>query len=122
MRILHLTLKRQFFDMIASGEKKEEYRDVKPFWVSRLVGSFGHPYSCADFNFEWKGMKFSMDTPKHYDQVCFKNGYSKDCPEMLVEVVDIDINQGQEKWGAELGKPYFIIKLGKILSIKNYNK
>jgi hypothetical protein len=26
MRILHLTLKKKWFDMIASGEKREEYR------------------------------------------------------------------------------------------------
>ena len=27
-KILHLTLKKKWFDMIASGEKKEEYREM----------------------------------------------------------------------------------------------
>lgn len=30
MEVLNLTLHRKWFDMIASGEKKEEYRDIKP--------------------------------------------------------------------------------------------
>ena len=33
MRILHLTLKKQYFDDIIAGEKKEEYREVKPYWA-----------------------------------------------------------------------------------------
>ena len=32
-----LTLKKQWFDMIASGEKKEEYREIKDYWWMRLV-------------------------------------------------------------------------------------
>ena len=31
MSTLHLTLKKQWFDMILSGEKTEEYRDIKPY-------------------------------------------------------------------------------------------
>jgi len=28
---LHLTLKKNWFDLILSGEKKEEYREIKPY-------------------------------------------------------------------------------------------
>ena len=38
MNILHLTLKKQWFDLILSGEKTTEYRDVKPYWITRLEG------------------------------------------------------------------------------------
>jgi hypothetical protein len=34
--ILHLTMKGEWFKMIASGEKKEEYRIIKPYWNTRL--------------------------------------------------------------------------------------
>jgi hypothetical protein len=37
MRVLHLTLKKKWFDMIASGEKKEEYREDKEYWRRRLL-------------------------------------------------------------------------------------
>ena len=32
MSTLHLTLKKQWFDMILSGVKTEEYRDIKPYY------------------------------------------------------------------------------------------
>lgn len=34
--VLPLVLKGKWYDMIASGEKKEEYRDFKPFWEKRI--------------------------------------------------------------------------------------
>ena len=36
-KTLHLNLKKQYFDAILSGEKKEEYRLVKEFWLKRLI-------------------------------------------------------------------------------------
>ena len=36
MKTLDLVLKKKWFDMIASGEKTEEYREIKPYWESRL--------------------------------------------------------------------------------------
>lgn len=30
--MLILPIKRKWFDMILSGEKKEEYRDIKPYY------------------------------------------------------------------------------------------
>jgi hypothetical protein len=35
--ILPLVLEGEWYDMIASGEKKEEYRDRKPHWNSRVI-------------------------------------------------------------------------------------
>ncbi len=37
-RVLHLTLKKTWFDMIASGEKREEYREMKPYWNTLVSG------------------------------------------------------------------------------------
>ena len=36
LNILDLVLKGQWYDMIESGEKPEEYRDKKPYWIKRL--------------------------------------------------------------------------------------
>lgn len=36
MKTLHLNLKKKWFDMILSSEKKEEYREIKPFWENRF--------------------------------------------------------------------------------------
>lgn len=34
--MLILPIKRKWFEMIASGEKKEEYRELKPYYHTRL--------------------------------------------------------------------------------------
>lgn len=35
-KMLVLPMKKKWFDMILSGEKKEEYREFKPYWNSRV--------------------------------------------------------------------------------------
>ena len=42
MKTLHLNLKAKWYDMIKSGIKKEEYREIKPFWEKRLFEKFQH--------------------------------------------------------------------------------
>lgn len=97
MKILHLTLKKKWFDMIASGEKKEEYREIKDYWTKRLDG-------------------------RDYDVVYFRNGYAKDAPKIKVEIMfKLDRCFGLEVWGAEPRVYYYVIRLGKILSIENHN-
>ena len=38
MPSLHLNLKAEYFDAIARGEKREEYRLATPYWRRRLEG------------------------------------------------------------------------------------
>lgn len=40
--VLYLTLKRKWYDMIARGEKKEEYRDNTPHWSVRIQNAIKH--------------------------------------------------------------------------------
>ena len=71
MKILHLTLHRQWFDAIASGHKTEEYRAMTPHWHSRLAG-------------------------RNYDEVHFRNGYATDAPFMRVQC--LGITTGSRQW------------------------
>jgi hypothetical protein len=42
MKTLTLPLKREYFEAIRDGRKKEEYRKLTPYWTRRLKGkSFG---------------------------------------------------------------------------------
>jgi len=90
MKILHLTLKKKWFDMIASGEKREEYRELKQYWHTRLS--------------------------KKYDVIEFRNGYSKDAPVMMVELRGISKSLGIVEWGAPENETVYILKLGQVLS------
>ena len=38
-KVLTLAVSKEWFDMIVSGEKNEEYRVIKPYWASRLVNN-----------------------------------------------------------------------------------
>ncbi|OYD42312.1 hypothetical protein ACF3OC_08510 [Sphingobacterium cellulitidis] len=96
---LHLTLKKKWFDMIASGEKKEEYRDIKDYWTNRLCCGFPSAYDTKDF-----------------DQVQFRNGYAKYSPTITLQCKGIFIKEGNPKWGAVEGQKYFVIELGNIIS------
>lgn len=35
-KVLTLTVSKEWFDMIVAGEKKEEYREIKMYWLKRL--------------------------------------------------------------------------------------
>jgi hypothetical protein len=122
MKTLHLTLTKKWFDMILSGEKREEYREMKPYWKNRFCNSFGslgclgdcmcceeRTHGCTRTDFPW----FDI-----FDAVKFRNGYAKNAPEMLVEVKGFSRGIGHPAWGAP-SHPVFIIELGKILETKN---
>jgi hypothetical protein len=111
MKTLHLTLKKKWFDMIASGEKKEEYREIKKYWATRLTNG------CEAYISELlpKGYGYQVAW-KDYDSIKFTNGYSKAAPTITVKCEGIDIGVGMTKWGAMRNTEYFIIKLGEIIT------
>lgn len=129
MKTLDLVLKRKWFDMIASGEKTEEYREIKPYWVKRLIEErdpVHHDYyekitrTRAEFFSDRAIMlQYYLEEGyvrnKGYDTVTFHLGYSKDRPSMTFKIKDIVISRGKSEWGAELGEYYFTIKLGEKL-------
>jgi hypothetical protein len=38
MTVLILFVKKKYFDQIKSGEKTEEYREIKGYWTKRICG------------------------------------------------------------------------------------
>lgn len=80
--------------MILSGEKKEEYRELKPYYTTR-------------FGRLWQGSLIGFDAKR---KVIFRNGYSEQSPS-LIATVTLDIGTGKTEWGAEKGKNYYILKI-----------
>ncbi len=89
-KILHLTLFKKWFIEILKEIKKTEYREIKPYWTKKLFNSDG--------------------SPKKYDYIIFKNGYSRNAPEIKVEFLGIR------------KKDKYEIALGKILESHNVQK
>ena len=100
MKTLKLVLKKQWYDMIASGKKKEEYRRICEYWASRLL-----ELNEAEGYYEYR----------KFDKVTFYLGYSKDRPSMTFAIKEICMGNGQADWGAEVGQRYFVIRLGERL-------
>lgn len=119
MKPLHLILKRKWFEMIESGIKTEEYRDLSEYWVHRLCfarlnGDCVEPHIRTSEQCKY----CRMVTPEEYlpfpfDAVTFQLGYRKDAPRMTFKVKDIIIGEGKFELGAPVDKEVFIIKLGK---------
>ncbi len=119
-KTLHLNLKKEWFDMILSGEKKEEYRDIKTYYTNRLVNKPFSQMSGDDIDLLQKDLEACPNGFwRDYKVISFKNGYGKNAPEMKVEFKGIEIAEGNTDWGADLYQWYFSIKLGKILETNN---
>jgi len=88
MQVLKIVIRKEPFDEIASGKKKIEYREVKPFWQSRL--------------YDDKGKK------RLYDNIEFINGYNIDAKRMVTKYEGFD--KKGELYHIKVGK---IIKKNK---------
>ena len=127
-KILHLILKKQWFDAVCK-DKREEYREIKPYWFVRLV--FQYKKVCNYFGVTKLPInQYSLDRLlsdkqtlgtiafNQYDYVSFTNGYRKDAGNIVLKYEGIRIGTGKEEWGAEKDKKYFVIKLGEMITFK----
>lgn len=112
MDTLKLTLNKKWFDLIEQGIKTEEYREVKRFWIVRLLANI-------EYLTDLEGVKNIGARFKKFDYVEFTNGYSKSSRQITVEFVNLLIGQGLPEWGAVEGQEYFIIKLGSEVGRRN---
>lgn len=133
MKVLTLSIKREWFDKILAGEKGHEYREIRPNNSKRYV------------KYVHKGKEYDLDTydqipvdneePKivcrKYDAIKFLTGaYSGKRPWVLVEVkdanVDLFVDDDNEyicyEWtdGKEYVMSQIDYTLGKVLD-KNLN-
>ena len=113
--ILPLVLKGKWFDMIARGEKREEYRLPTIYWRKRLHN--------------WD-RKFTENTSPIVE---FRRGYAKDAPRMAFWCRGIETVSGlrpyayvefpadrclHPEWG-EPTDPHFFIQLGGRVELTN---
>lgn len=115
--MLTLPIKKKWFDMIVSGEKKEEYREIKPYYDSRFMNAFG-------FLLVGGQMVYGEAAPEEIRKpwpvlVVFRNGYSKDSPEVVCKCT-LQFGKGKPEWGAEPGKLYYVLKIEKVEEVRNH--
>lgn len=107
--VLHLVLKKKWYDLIESGEKKEEYRDETPYWKKRIDGWWQR---------SWPKYRVAPIPAV----VVLHCGYRKD-PQMawLVRYLICDAS-GDNSRHREWGKPktsHYIIPLGERVELED---
>ncbi|MGP1378970.1 hypothetical protein [Prevotella veroralis] len=80
MKTLNLIIKQVYFDQIINGTKTQEFREVKPTTIKKLLQLDEDGYELEDEN--------GNAIPIHYDAIQFYVGYNKNRDSALVEVKD----------------------------------
>lgn len=124
MKTLNLIIKQVYFDQIINGTKTQEFREVKPTTIKKLLQLDEEGYEVEDEN--------GNAIPIHYDAIQFYVGYNKDRDSALVEVKDeyceifVDENnepiiyeEGTDKDGNPLTwvAEQVVFNLGKVLEV-----
>jgi hypothetical protein len=96
MRTLTLAVEKKWFDMIASGIKKEEYRAITQYFYSRFDKPITH--------------------------LVITNGYGKKVPSLKVELLGIGKGIPKPEWSQgektiKQGEESFILALGEIVQV-----
>ena len=111
--MLILTIKRKWMEKIRSGEKREEYRDISPYYTSRFKAF--NPY-CYHNN-EVAEKVFREATAQgiriEFSNVVLRAGYSLFSPAIMVSG-RITVGTGRPEWGAIPGKEYYILHIDKM--------
>ena len=140
MATLQLNLIKKWFDLTIQGIKKEEYRDITPFWAKRLLcmengDSLTKCYSEDTINFHCvylsklnlkynsieEALQFFHTRFKDFKATDFRNGYKplKEVPRFIIENKGISIGKGNPDWGYVGDDNVFIIHHGEVL--KQFN-
>lgn len=111
-KVLHIILEKKWFKKIVSGEKTEEYREIKPYWASRLVNQKAESGEVLFDEFGGYCRVRGEPEYKPFTHVLFYAGYAKDRQVVEKKIVSISIGKPQkgmcpEEW---LNKNVFIIK------------
>ena len=106
--LLNLTIKRRWFDMIASGEKREEYRSADN---RQVVGTYKRL-----FNYLWPIVSCKM---------ILRNGYRMDSSALAVRVFGMTMRSGAQakhpEWGEPTGRgSHFAIMFDRIIARGTY--
>lgn len=116
MKTLHLNLTGKWYDMIESGQKPVEYRDLTAYWTKRLCKygpakrGFGQQNICMT-DCICKLPACNHRVPTDIEEICFHRGYTK--TKMTFKLKTIIVSYGDPKLGAPARQRCFCIVLGE---------
>ena len=116
--MLTLPIQKKWYDMILSGEKKEEYREIKEYYETRFQNLFGaitiYPSSIFSDRSEYEllqGEAVPEEIRKdRVQEIIFRNGYSKNSKAIKARC-RLWIGKGRPKWGALPDKQCYVLEI-----------
>ena len=106
-KILHLTLTKNWFELMVRGIKRVEFREQKPYWEKRLFNRINDTEVEAI----------------HFDEIHFRNGYGKDKPLFVTDHITTmysgKVNRTRP-FKLKTDYPCFSILFSSVTFIKNY--
>lgn len=113
--------------MIKSCEKQEEYRDITPYWISRIFKIWDEGLKKYRKLLPWESEWYSdlqhnghtiFENAVRYGKLIHKSeiakfyiGYSKNRESFFKIIKKVEIREGREEWGAEKRKKYIVLIL-----------
>jgi len=104
--------------MTKDGIKTEDYREITPYWIGRLMLYDNKPIKkklakLIYLNLLVFEMKDANLQFKKFDECIISNGYAKDRPQFIIKNEGVEISKGNKDYGAP-EYLIFVIKHGKI--------
>ncbi len=94
--MLILPIESEWLDMIVAGEKKEEYREIKPYWTARLRNYF------------------KSGKPRI---VCLRAGYDAVKSRSADVLCTMSVGTGRPEWGAIPGKKFYVLHIEEVIKV-----
>ena len=123
VKVLDLVLEKRWWNLIASGDKTEEYRLVNRWSILRLINEeyhicFDTDDIVTDFMAWYNFTKLDRNKIfRGYDVVCFHLVYPDISMSFKIEAISVKHGEFCSLiWGADPDKYYFVIKLGERIS------
>ena len=106
--MLTLPIKRKWLEMIRSGEKKEEYRSLSPYYAARFKRFLGWEFIPASQAQVERVLRARGSVP--FKDIILRAGYRKFAPATMISGY-ITISTGRSEWGAAEGEEYYVLHI-----------
>ena len=107
--MLTLPIKRKWLEMIRSGQKKEEYRSLSPYYATRFKRFLGWGILPASQAQVESALRAAADGVPFKD-IILRAGYSLSAPATMISGY-ITISTGRPEWGATEGEEYYVLHI-----------
>ena len=106
--MLTLPIKREWLEMIRSGQKKEEYRSLSPYYAARFKRFLGWKLIPASQDQVERALRARGSVP--FKDIILRAGYSAFAPATMISGY-ITISTGRPEWGAVEGEEYYVLHI-----------